>query len=40
MLIAVLPGDGVGPEIIAEARRVLDALELGLEFETAPVGGA
>ncbi|MBS0502855.1 MAG: 3-isopropylmalate dehydrogenase [Proteobacteria bacterium] len=40
MLVAVLPGDGIGPEVIAEAVRVLDALGLGLAFETAPVGGA
>ncbi|WBY00917.1 3-isopropylmalate dehydrogenase [Ramlibacter tataouinensis] len=40
MKIAVLPGDGIGPEIVAEAVRVLDALELKFELETAPVGGA
>ncbi len=40
MKIAVLPGDGIGPEIIAEAVKVLDALQLGLEMQTAPVGGA
>jgi len=40
MKIAVLPGDGIGPEIIAEAVKVLGALELGLEMESAPVGGA
>lgn len=39
-VIAVLPGDGIGPEVTAEARRVLDALDLGLVFEEAPVGGA
>ena len=39
-LIAVLPGDGIGPEVTAQAVRVLDALGLGLTFETAPVGGA
>ncbi|WP_419810159.1 3-isopropylmalate dehydrogenase [Sphingomonas sp.] len=39
-LIAVLPGDGIGPEVTAQARRVLDALDLGLTFEEAPVGGA
>jgi len=41
MLIALLPGDGIGPEVIAEARRVLEAVcgdKLG--FEEAPVGGA
>lgn len=41
MLIALLPGDGIGPEVIAEARRVLDALAIdGLTFEEASVGGA
>jgi 3-isopropylmalate dehydrogenase len=39
-LIAVLAGDGIGPEVTAEARRVLEALDLGLDFEEAPVGGA
>jgi len=40
MKIAVLPGDGIGPEIVAEAVRVLRALELKVELEEAPVGGA
>lgn len=41
MLVAVFAGDGIGPEIMAEARRVLDALGLdGLRYEEAPVGGA
>ena len=39
MKIAVLPGDGIGPEIIAEAVKVLKALELEFELETAAVGG-
>jgi 3-isopropylmalate dehydrogenase len=39
-LIAVLPGDGIGPEVTTQARRVLEALDLGLSFEEAPVGGA
>jgi 3-isopropylmalate dehydrogenase len=41
MLIALLPGDGIGPEVIAEARRVLVAV-CGdkISFEEAPVGGA
>jgi len=38
--IAVLPGDGIGPEIIAEALKVLRALGLPFEFREAPVGGA
>lgn len=40
MKIAVLPGDGIGPEIIAEAVKVLNALDEKFEMETAPVGGA
>ena len=40
MKIAVLPGDGIGPEIVAQAVKVLQALRLSLEMETAPVGGA
>ena len=40
MKIAVLPGDGIGTEIVAEAVRVLNALDLKLEMETALVGGA
>ena len=39
-LIALLPGDGIGPEVVAEARRILEALALDLDFEEAPVGGA
>ena len=41
MKIAVLPGDGIGPEIVAQAVKVLKALaRKGLELEEAPVGGA
>ena len=41
MLIALLPGDGIGPEVIAQARRVLDTLGLSdLRYEEALVGGA
>src|SRR5436190_9099310 len=40
MRVAVLPGDGIGPEIIAEAEKVLVALNLDLEFQEAAVGGA
>jgi 3-isopropylmalate dehydrogenase len=39
MKICVLPGDGIGPEIIAEAVRVLKALDLNLEMEEALLGG-
>jgi 3-isopropylmalate dehydrogenase len=41
--IAVLPGDGVGPEIVAQALKVLRACTgagLKLETQEAPVGGA
>ena len=40
MNICVLPGDGIGPEIIAQALRVLRALGLAFEFAEAPVGAA
>ncbi len=40
MKIAILPGDGIGTEIVAEAQRVMQALELPFETETALVGGA
>jgi 3-isopropylmalate dehydrogenase len=36
----VLPGDGIGPEIMNEAVKVLKALGLSLEMEWADVGGA
>ncbi len=43
MKIALLPGDGIGPEILREAVRVLEVLRsegLKIEMEEAPVGGA
>ncbi len=40
MKIAVLPGDGIGTEIVAEAVKVLNALDLKFEMEQALVGGA
>jgi 3-isopropylmalate dehydrogenase len=43
MKIAVLPGDGIGPEIVAQAARVLEALRsdgLKIEMEYAHIGGA
>jgi 3-isopropylmalate dehydrogenase len=40
MKIAILPGDGIGTEIMAEAVKVLGALDLRFETETALVGGA
>ena len=39
MKIAVLPGDGIGTEITVEAVKVLKALDLKFEMETALVGG-
>jgi len=38
--IAVLPGDGIGPEIVEQAVRVLTALNLDLVLKSATVGGA
>ncbi len=40
MKIAVLPGDGIGTEIVAQAVNVLKALDLSIEMESALVGGA
>ena len=41
MHVAILAGDGVGPEVVAEARRVLEALHLPqMQFEDGLVGGA
>ena len=41
MKIAVMPGDGIGPEVTREAVRVIEALGLpGLEMTEALVGGA
>ena len=43
-LIAVLPGDGIGGEVTAEAVRALDAIALrfghSFRFESALLGGA
>jgi 3-isopropylmalate dehydrogenase len=39
--LLLLPGDGIGPEVTAESRRLLEALALpGLEIAEAPFGGA
>ena len=35
--VAALPGDGIGPEVMAEALRVLDAF--GIEHSSHPFGG-
>ena len=40
MKIAILPGDGIGPEITKQAVNVLKALNLGAELVEAPIGGA
>ena len=40
MKIAILPGDGIGPEIVDQAVRVLNCLGEAFEMETAVVGGA
>ncbi len=44
MKILVLPGDGIGPEVVAQARQVLEVCArhfgLGLTFSEAIVGGA
>ena len=43
MKLAVLPGDGIGPEIVAQAVKVLEVLRADgarIEMESAPIGGA
>ncbi len=43
MKLALLPGDGIGPEVVAEAAKLLERLRregLPIETETAPIGGA
>jgi 3-isopropylmalate dehydrogenase len=43
MKLAVLPGDGIGPEIVAQAVKVLNVLQsdgMKIEMEEAPIGGA
>ena len=40
MRLAVLPGDGIGPEICAVTIAILKKLDLGLAFETHEVGHA
>lgn len=40
MKICVLPGDGIGPEIVAQAVRVLNSLDLKFEMEEALLGGS
>ena len=36
--ICLLPGDGIGPEVIAEAARLLAALPLQVQFEYGEIG--
>jgi 3-isopropylmalate dehydrogenase len=38
--IVLLPGDGIGPEVSAEAARVLAALPIDVEVDERPFGGA
>src|SRR3954467_4797483 len=38
--IVTLPGDGIGPEILPAAQRVLDAVAPDLTYEEHPFGGA
>jgi len=42
--VLLLPGDGIGPEVVHEARRVMEAVatlhNFGLDFSVADLGGA
>ncbi|KAJ3414501.1 3-isopropylmalate dehydrogenase [Chytridiales sp. JEL 0842] len=37
--IVLLPGDGVGPEVVAEAKKVLQAIDSSIQFQEALIGG-
>ena len=38
--VTIIPGDGIGPEVVAAARRVLDAAGAPIEWEEAEAGAA
>jgi tartrate dehydrogenase/decarboxylase/D-malate dehydrogenase len=38
MKVALLPGDGIGPDVVAEARKVVDALDVGITWTELPWG--
>jgi isocitrate/isopropylmalate dehydrogenase len=38
--VTVIPGDGIGPEVVAAARRVVDATGVRVRWEEAEAGGA
>ncbi|HZW52288.1 MAG TPA: isocitrate/isopropylmalate family dehydrogenase, partial [Rudaea sp.] len=38
--ITVIPGDGIGPEIMRATLRVLDELKTGLQYEVVEAGVA
>ena len=40
MKLAILPGDGIGAEIVAQAVKVLKTLNLNAQMTEAPIGGA
>jgi 3-isopropylmalate dehydrogenase len=38
MKIAVMPGDGIGPEVVAQALKVLRVVAPQAETQEAPIG--
>ncbi|MBA5728181.1 NAD-dependent isocitrate dehydrogenase [Aerococcaceae bacterium INB8] len=40
MKITLIPGDGIGPEITESARNIVDALDIGIEWEVVAAGEA
>lgn len=40
MKITLIPGDGIGPEITESARNIVDALDIGIEWEVVEAGEA
>lgn len=40
MKITLIPGDGIGPEITKSARRIVDAMNIGIEWDVVEAGEA
>lgn len=38
--ITLIPGDGIGPEITKSARRIVDAMNIGIEWDVVEAGEA
>jgi isocitrate dehydrogenase len=36
--VTLIEGDGIGPEVVVSARRVIDAMDLNIEWEVCQAG--